>query len=291
MKLKLFIAFIALVVLSGTALAAAPGTPHQFYGSVTTNGHAAVDGLLITAQIEGEDVSATVTKDGYYGLSPDIFYVTDPQTSVSPAEPPRSGKTIEFFVNGVKAADYVFENGASTSLDLSVEGDFPALPSDDDSDDGGSPLLLKGGGSPLLLKGGGTPPPAPSANETNETDETIEVVLEDEEEIVVATTGCTPNWYCSDWLDCVNNKEKRVCTDSNSCGTDEDKPATERACETVQEGEELTPLQSFWQSLFGTGPTGSAVASTGSGSLIAVIVVVAIIAVVLIYAFTRRKGK
>jgi len=35
---------------------------------------------------------------------------------------------------------------------------------------------------------------------------------------------CTESWNCSSWSTCLNNNQTRTCTDSNECGTEENKP-------------------------------------------------------------------
>src|SRR3989339_540992 len=42
--------------------------------------------------------------------------------------------------------------------------------------------------------------------------------------------GCTENWSCNNWSTCANNSQSRTCTDSNTCGTTINKPATNQSC-------------------------------------------------------------
>lgn len=43
---------------------------------------------------------------------------------------------------------------------------------------------------------------------------------------------CIENWNCTEWSECYENgTQTRSCTDLNNCGTNNDKPATERECE------------------------------------------------------------
>src|SRR3989339_1099561 len=44
--------------------------------------------------------------------------------------------------------------------------------------------------------------------------------------------GCTENWSCNNWSTCANNSQSRTCTDSNTCGTTINKPATNQSCTT-----------------------------------------------------------
>jgi hypothetical protein len=43
-------------------------------------------------------------------------------------------------------------------------------------------------------------------------------------------TACIEAWDCHSWGDCDNGNQTRTCTDSNSCGTTEDKPVIKREC-------------------------------------------------------------
>lgn len=68
------------------------GTPHQFYGTVVSNGRVVGAGYTVTAIINGRQVAATTTDaHGQWGYSP-LFVVTAPSSS-----------NIEFYVNGVLA--------------------------------------------------------------------------------------------------------------------------------------------------------------------------------------------
>lgn len=42
--------------------------------------------------------------------------------------------------------------------------------------------------------------------------------------------ACTELWSCSAWSECLNNVQKRVCTDLNGCSSAEKKPLTSRVC-------------------------------------------------------------
>jgi len=125
----LLYAFVFALFLAGTA-AAAPGTPHQFWGDVKINNAAAPDGTTITCLINGVDVASTTASAGRYGTFPNIFYIEDPDGN-------REGKTIVFYVNGIESASYVFENGQSTRLNLSITVSTPSPPSDNSPSGGG----------------------------------------------------------------------------------------------------------------------------------------------------------
>lgn len=51
-----------------------------------------------------------------------------------------------------------------------------------------------------------------------------------------STDACTPFWDCGEWDTCTDGLQTRTCTDTNACGTDEEKPEEEQSCsaETIQ---------------------------------------------------------
>jgi hypothetical protein len=55
-----------------------------------------------------------------------------------------------------------------------------------------------------------------------------------------APVTCTEDWVCGSWTACLNNRQSRVCTDRNSCGSGFDKPVTSRSCRV---GADLTMEQ------------------------------------------------
>lgn len=46
----------------------------------------------------------------------------------------------------------------------------------------------------------------------------------------VTNPPCTPDWRCTDWSACVDERETRTCTDRNSCGTNAGRPPESRSC-------------------------------------------------------------
>ncbi|MBN2457900.1 hypothetical protein JXB31_02090 [Candidatus Woesearchaeota archaeon] len=42
---------------------------------------------------------------------------------------------------------------------------------------------------------------------------------------------CIPQWTCTEWFECIDGVQKRVCVDSNMCGNETEIPVQERACE------------------------------------------------------------
>ena len=117
---KIISLIILLTFLIGFA-SAIPGIPHQFYGNVKVNGVQA-DNNIIVATIGGKSYS-TITKNGLYGFSPDVFFVEDPDGQ-------NAGKEISFYIGGKKADSYIFKNNELTKLDFSLSttcGDFYCL--------------------------------------------------------------------------------------------------------------------------------------------------------------------
>ncbi len=41
---------------------------------------------------------------------------------------------------------------------------------------------------------------------------------------------CIEDWSCTNWSSCTNNQQTRTCTDSNLCGTTENKPVESQSC-------------------------------------------------------------
>lgn len=88
-----------------------PPTYHQFYGTVKySHGPDAIDGTLVIAEVNSINFSAVVS-NGKYGYSP-LFLV----------ENANDADLIEFFVNDNKEAEYTFEDGAATQLNLIIPG-------------------------------------------------------------------------------------------------------------------------------------------------------------------------
>jgi len=51
-----------------------------------------------------------------------------------------------------------------------------------------------------------------------------------------ACLSCEEDWTCTDWSECINGEQSRVCEDSNECGTTFKKPAQGQACEIYEAG-------------------------------------------------------
>mgnify|MGYP001060249922 CR=1 FL=1 len=50
---------------------------------------------------------------------------------------------------------------------------------------------------------------------------------------------CREKWDCAGWSDCVDNKQTRICIDSNNCRTTNNKPAKTRPCSIVSISKEV----------------------------------------------------
>src|SRR3989344_8112197 len=140
------ILLVIAILTTSISVFAAPGIPHQFYGSVTINGSPAADGIVISAVIEGRTYNAT-TVNGEYGVLPgEPLFVEDPNSTAD-------GETIQFFVEGqdAVAASETFSNGGFTQLNLSATVETPPSGGNGGGDGGGS-----GGGSGGGGGGGGS---------------------------------------------------------------------------------------------------------------------------------------
>jgi len=114
---KLLYSIVIILVICTSLVSAAPGIPHQFYGNVEVNNQPVPDNTVIVATVEG-DTYTTITTDGKYGYSPNIFYVEDPDGN-------RAGSTIIFSIGGKEVGSYVFENNGYTNLDFSTTTTCP----------------------------------------------------------------------------------------------------------------------------------------------------------------------
>ncbi|OGE75967.1 MAG: hypothetical protein A3C85_00705 [Candidatus Doudnabacteria bacterium RIFCSPHIGHO2_02_FULL_48_21] len=106
---------IALVLFAIPAVAmAAPGIPHQFYGTVNFTNGAAPDGLTVETKIGPTVVGDSITSGGKYGYNPNLLFALDPDDN-------RAGQTVKFFVNGIDTGESAtFANGEFTNLALTV---------------------------------------------------------------------------------------------------------------------------------------------------------------------------
>ena len=258
--------FVVIMIMLASIVSSQPSMqpPHLFYGSVTVNGQAAGDGVLVVAKIDDTDVGFDTTADSNYNI-----VVSDPYGD-------RVDQEVEFYIGGEytgESAIFSNEFSAKTNLNLDIEGDlfcgdFACGASESCStcsiDCGACASSSSGGGGG---GGGGA------------------VVVQEE---------CVPDWECTDWLDCTTGVQKRACIDANKC-EGAVMPELERACEIPEElksDDEEIENEPFSQRtvdlLDDTKPTGlsaitGAVVSNGGFSILGLVVVLAGIVVFLIY--------
>ncbi len=128
-----------LVVMMGiipSLALAAPGIPHQFYGTAKyTNGSDITSGNIIV-KIGETQVTSVPISNGKYGYNPNLLLLTDSDNN-------RVGQTLKFFVGSIDTGQTkVFTNGGYTELNLTI-----VVPSDTVSGGGGgyTPTTAKKG--------------------------------------------------------------------------------------------------------------------------------------------------
>ena len=110
---------VMLAIIPMVAVGAVPQMPHQFYGTVTIDGVAALDGTLVEAKIDGVTYLSTNTVGGQYGYDP-LFKVPADDPDIVGVEGGVNGDTVEFYVDGFLADSTPFEIGGTTNLDLAI---------------------------------------------------------------------------------------------------------------------------------------------------------------------------
>lgn len=120
-------AIFGILLLPVLAFAQSPSLPHQFFGSVNYTNGAAPNGLAVEAKINGSVVGSSITAGGNYGYESNLFpknwlIATDELGN-------NAGKTVEFYVGGVKAntspETAVFVNGNSSQVNLTIPAPTP----------------------------------------------------------------------------------------------------------------------------------------------------------------------
>jgi len=130
---KYLILLVAIMGMIPALVLAAPGIPHQFYGTVFYTDGSSISSGTVKAKIGGVVVESVAISNSKYGYTPDLFFVTDPDGD-------RTGTTISFFVNDVETGTTaVFANGGYNTLNLSISGSS--------STSGGSTTSSGGGGA------------------------------------------------------------------------------------------------------------------------------------------------
>ena len=138
-----FTAVFGILLLPVLVFAQGQSLPHQFFGSVNYTNGAASNGLAVEARINGSVVGNSVTAGGNYGYNPNLLFALD-NNGV------HAGKTVEFYVGGVKAntspETVVFANGNSSQVNLTIPASLPTTGGGEDSTSGGSTTSGGGGG-------------------------------------------------------------------------------------------------------------------------------------------------
>jgi len=110
--------------LAPLAVSAAPGIPHQFYGTVKfdNGGVTAPDGITVEVKtVSGLVVGSSSTSGGRYGYNPSLLFVND--LNDGSAGDVSVGQILHFFVNGIDAgATATFANGELTEKNLTLAG-------------------------------------------------------------------------------------------------------------------------------------------------------------------------
>lgn len=102
--------------LAPSLVLAAPGIPHQFYGTTTFENGTTSDGLTVEAKVNGVVVGTSATKGGKYGINPDLLML-------SKSNGEWMGETAKFYVAGIDTGEtYILERGGYTNLPLTVPG-------------------------------------------------------------------------------------------------------------------------------------------------------------------------
>lgn len=188
--------------------------PMAFYGSVSIDGNPSPSGIEIIAMIDGVEMGRIITEVGKYGDPANFgqkLTLTGNLVDV--------GKTIQFFIKTPTTeliqADQqavfvnVFESDENlekitNNLDLT----FPGYCGDSFcSGETCSSCSLDCGSCPLGGGGGGT--------------------------------TCTEDWLCSEWSECKDRTQTRLCFDENNCRTEKNKPIESRSCELLENGFEI----------------------------------------------------
>lgn len=153
-----FTAILGILILPVFAFAQNPSLPHQFFGSVKFTNGAAPNGFSVEAKINGSVVGSSVTSGGNYGYNPNLLFALDNNGS-------NAGKTVEFFVNGIKANETaIFVNGNSSQKNLTISASLPTTPTPSPTPTGGGGGGSSAGGSAGGGGGGGVTTPTTSTS-------------------------------------------------------------------------------------------------------------------------------
>jgi len=86
---------------------------------------------------------------------------------------------------------------------------------------------------------------------------------------------CQEVWTCTDWSDCQNSVETRICNDANNCGTTDKKPILSQSCVVPTSAPSISP------------PT----STTSLGLGVGLIAVIALSAIIIFIILKRKKIK
>ncbi|MCX6742531.1 MAG: hypothetical protein NTX24_05180 [Candidatus Pacearchaeota archaeon] len=105
-----------------------------------------------------------------------------------------------------------------------------------------------------------------------------------------STASCTPQWQCTNFGNCVNELQFRVCSDLSSCGTTVGKPLEQQACtvETVTNNQNGNEAAGVGNSDLITGNTSKANPVVG-GILISMIAALTAVVIVVARKLTVKK--
>ena len=110
--ISILAAFMLLLILPATILAAEPPRPAVYGGTATLDGAPAPDGTPVSAVIDGTEVAAMIVENGAYAF-----------TISQPPDESYSGKTVTFLVGGATAPESgTWEPDGGGVLNLTASG-------------------------------------------------------------------------------------------------------------------------------------------------------------------------
>ncbi len=275
-KQKYFLFLLSIILLAGSVFAESEsisGQPHQLYGTVLVDGIPVPDGTAVQASV-GEDVYVTTTSGGKFGYAPFVFQVGDPDWD-------REGKNIEIFVNYKKVQDLSFENGGYDLLGLQITttcGDGFCLGSETTSScPGACP---------------GAPAPSPGPGGTGGSGGDGGGGGSGGSTIKTSSEVCIEQWECSDWSDCKEGKQKRLCRDNSACKTEKLKPSETRECTADAFNTNQSEIQKeIKQSDVRAGILGAVIGAVGGVKIFGSLIFIVLVLVGgLVVVFVRKKN-
>ncbi len=216
--------FLIVCVIAASVVFSIPGLPNQFFGTVNYD----TENPVITARIDGIEVLSIIAINNTFGYYPDLIWVQDPDGT-------RNGKTVEFFIDGQRSNTVAFAGGANTNLDLQLMPEQGAYC--------GDKICNAQENCKTCSRDCGSCSHGSYYNGYVKT----------KKNMTEKAAFCRPDWYCTDWLPCVDGTQKRLCGDMNKCNDETTRPVMEQSC-TVQDlkEKELTQTEAkkySWQKL------------------------------------------